>query len=242
MRKTHGARRDDNRGLTMNATLVLAGLAMGIAASPHCAVMCSAPCAALTGGCRRRSAGFHLGRLMGYAAGGAVAAGSMATLGAWTQAAPALRPLWVLLQLAFLGLGLWWLISGRQPAWMMRRDGAVPIRIVGRRSRPWRAALAGLAWVAWPCGALQGALLLAALANDAPGGALVMAAFAAASMPGLALAPWAWSRWQALQGGAVSARQRAAWGFRAAGLGLVIASGWALTHGVWERVAAWCAS
>src|SRR2546425_342388 len=83
---------------------------------------------------------------------GAVAAGSMAMLGTWTQAAPALRPLWVLLQLAFLCLGLCWLVSGRQPGWM-RRDGAVPVRIVGRRTRSWRAAFAGLAWVAWPCGA-----------------------------------------------------------------------------------------
>jgi len=84
----------------MQWPLVLAGLAMGVAATPHCAVMCGAPCAALTQGCARSSAGFHAGRLLGYMAAGAVAASSVAALGTWSTAAPALRPLWVLLQLA----------------------------------------------------------------------------------------------------------------------------------------------
>jgi len=223
----------------MNLGLVLAGLAMGVAASPHCAVMCGAPCAALTSGCGRNAAGFHLGRLLGYMAGGAVAAGSVAALGTWTQAAPALRPVWTLLHLAFLSLGLWWLASGRQPDWM-KRSAAVPVRIVGQRRRPMRAGLAGLAWVAWPCGALQTALLLSALASSAKGGALVMAAYAVGSMPALMVAPWAWARWRAVRGAAASTTDVAALGFRVAGLGLVLSSGWALTHGVWERVAAWC--
>jgi len=29
---------------------------------------------------------------------------------------------------------------------------------------------------------------------------------------------------------------------RAAGIALVLCSGWALGHGLWQRVAAWCAS
>ena len=220
--------------------LVLAGLMLGVAATLHCAVMCGAPCAALTQGCTRSAGGFHAGRLIGYMAAGAVAASSVAALGAWSQAAPALRPLWTLLHLAFLGLGLWWMLTGRQPAWM-RRSGAVPVRVVGRRARSLRASVAGLAWVAWPCAALQGALLLAALGNSALDGAFVMAAFAIGSMPGLAAAPWAWARWQALRGTSASApTQVATLGFRIAGGALGIASGWALTHGIWERFAAWC--
>lgn len=225
----------------MDIPLVLAGLAMGVAASPHCAFMCGAPCAAITSGCKRNTTGFHLGRLLGYMAGGAVAAASVSALGAWSQAAPALRPLWTGLHLAFLALGLWWLATGRQPAWM-KRDGAVPVRIVGQRGRPWRAGLAGLAWVAWPCGALQGALLLSALASSPQGGALVMAAFAVGSMPALAVAPWAWGRWRAMRGAAASTAEVAMLGFRVAGAGLVLSSGWALTHGLWERFAAWCVS
>ena len=212
---------------------------MGVAASPHCVAMCGAPCAALTSGCGRSAAGFHLGRLLSYMAGGAVAASSVAALGAWSQAAPALRPLWTLLHLAFLVLGLWWLATGRQPDWM-KRSAAVPIHVVGRRARPLRSGLAGLAWVAWPCGALQGALLLSALASSAQAGALIMAAFALGSMPALAVAPWALARLQALRGGAPSSVQLATLGFRVAGFGLALGSGWALTHGLWQRLAAWC--
>jgi len=225
----------------MNWALVAAGLAMGLAASPHCALMCGAPCAALTGGCRRNAAGFQLGRLIGYMAAGAVAAASMSALGAWSQAAPALRPLWTLLQLAFLALGVWWIVTGRQPDWM-KRDAAVPVRIVAPRRRPLRSGLAGLAWVAWPCAALQGALLLAALASSPQGGALVMAGFAVASMPALLVAPWAWGRWLAWRGHAASPARTAALGFRVAGAGLVLASGWALTQIAWGHYAAWCLS
>ncbi|GAA0746919.1 sulfite exporter TauE/SafE family protein [Ideonella azotifigens] len=219
--------------------LVLAGLAMGVAASPHCASMCAGPCAALTGGCGRNLAGFQLGRLVGYMAGGALAAASVAALGAWSQAVPALRPLWVALHLALLALGLWWLLTGRLPAALLR-DGASPVRWVGGRRRPWRAGLAGLGWVALPCGALQAGLLLATLANDALGGALVMAAFALGSMPALALAPWLWTRWQSWRGQRVSPVLAQAWGYRMAGAGLVLGSGWALSHGLLAQFAAWC--
>jgi hypothetical protein len=212
---------------------------MGVAATPHCALMCGAPCAALTGGCAQNAGGFHLGRLAGYAAAGAVAASSVAALGAWAQAAPALRPLWTLLHLAFLALGLWWVVAGRQPRWM-QRSGAVPVRVAAQRARPLRSGLAGLAWVAWPCAALQAALLLSALATSALGGALVMAAFAVASMPALAFGPWAYGRWRALRGRPVAAGEVATLGYRIAGAGLVLVSAWALTHGVWERLAAWC--
>jgi sulfite exporter TauE/SafE len=225
----------------VDTPLILAGFAMGLAASPHCAVMCGAPCAALTSGCKSNAAGFHFGRLLGYMAGGALAASSVAALGAWSQAAPALRPLWTLLHLAFLTLGLWWLATGRQPDWM-KRSAAVPVRIVARRGRPLRSSLAGLAWIVWPCGALQAALLLSALASSPQGGALVMAGFAIGSMPALAVAPWAWARWKAARGSAASPAQVATLGFRVAGCGLVLASGWALTHGIWERLAAWCVS
>ena len=237
----------------MQTALILAGLAMGVAASPHCVAMCGAPCAALTGGCRRSASGFHIGRLLGYMAGGAVAAGSVSLLAAWSQSAPALRPLWMLLHLAFFALGAWWLLTGRQPDFMKRggavpavANGGAPVSFARTRRRTWRASLAGAAWVAWPCGALQAALLLSALANSPQGGALVMAAFAIGSMPALAMAPWLWSRWQALRGAAAStpssnsAAEVATLGFRVAGAGLLLGSGWVLTHGLWQRFAAWC--
>ena len=66
------------------------------------------------------------------------------------------------------------------------------------------------------------------------------AAFAIGSMPGLALAPWAWARGQAWRGAVLAPAAAAALGYRVAGVGLVVVSGWALTHGLWERVIAWC--
>ncbi len=231
----------------MQWSLILAGLALGLASTPHCAAMCGAPCAALTHGSGRSASGFHAGRVIGYAAGGALAAGSVSMLGAWSQAAPALRPLWTLLHLGLLALGLWWVATGRQPV-MLRGAGivttplAVPVRVVRRNTQVARAALAGLGWVAWPCAALQGALMLAALAGSPQGGALVMVAFALASAPGLAMAPWLWARWRAARGGGASAQQVSALGIRVAGAGLALVSGWALTHSLWERFAQWCVS
>jgi len=77
----------------MQWPLVFAGLALGVAATPHCTLMCGAPCASLTQGCSRSAAGFHLGRLVGYMAAGALAAGSVAVFGAWGASASVLRPL-----------------------------------------------------------------------------------------------------------------------------------------------------
>ena len=54
---------------------------------------------------------------------------------------------------------------------------------------PARAVLAGGLWVGWPCGLLQGALLVASMTGGPASGAAAMAAFAVASSPGLLLAP-----------------------------------------------------
>jgi hypothetical protein len=224
----------------MNAPLVLAGLAMGVASTPHCAIMCSTPCAAVTGGRAGASVGFHLGRLAGYMAGGAVAAASVTALGAWTRSVPALQPLWLLVHLAFLLLGLWWLVAGRMPTRLLR-DGSVPLHFVPRRGHVLRASGIGLAWIAWPCGALQGALLLSALANGAAGGALVMGGFALGSLPALGAAPWLWRRLRSMTGTTVGGDRSAAIGYRLAGLTLAASSVWALAHGLRERLAAFCA-
>ncbi len=201
--------------------------------------MCSAPCAAATGGALRNSAAFHLARVAGYAAGGAVAAASVAVLAGWSQLSPALRPLWVLVHVAALALGLWLVVRARQPAWMSRL-GTVPNMAPAtgwqRVQGPGRAALAGSLWVAWPCGLLQSALLVAALGSSAATGALAMAGFALASAPGLMLGPWAWKK--LLQGGQAAARERVA--VRAAGVLLVGAAAWALGHGMWQQIAAFC--
>jgi len=224
----------------MTASLMLAALLMGLAGSLHCTAMCGAACSAITG--RRGSAdslraqlGFHGGRLLSYAAGGLVAAASVNALGAWSQAAPALRPLWSLVHAAALMLGLWLVWAGRQPAWLMDL-GRAPQPAAGgwqAMNGPLRPALAGSAWVLLPCGLLQSALLVAALASDAVGGALVMAVFATASSLGLLLASAAWQR-------TLVTPQTMRWAVRLAGAMLTVASAWALGHGLWLKIAAYC--
>jgi uncharacterized protein len=101
-------------------------------------------------------------------------------------------------------------------------------------------AAAGLVWVAWPCAALQSALLLAALGNTAVVGAAVMLLFALASAPGLGAAPWAWARWQAWRGSRAASSDVAAWGYRVGGAGLVLTASWALAHALWQCIVVWC--
>ena len=95
-----------------------------------------------------------------------------------------------------------------------------------------RAGLIGMLWAALPCGLLQSALLVAALASTPVSGALVMAVFAATSSVSLWLCPALWVR---LAGGDAAARWQGA-AIRGAGLVLAAASLWALLMG-WSSLA-----
>ncbi|MEO8154229.1 MAG: sulfite exporter TauE/SafE family protein [Rhizobacter sp.] len=230
----------------VDAALVLSGLLMGAAGAPHCMAMCGASSSAAlrrcgAGGLAPARLGFHVGRVIGYAAAGAALASGAGLLSYLGQAAPALRPLWTLVHLAAVALGLWLLATGRQPRWMSERPRSLahatpapPQAGWQRMAGPGQASMLGAAWVAWPCGLLQSALILATLATSAWAGAAVMTAFAIASSPGLWAAGWIWAR---------GAGERATrWTVRAAGAFLVLGSTWALGHGLWERVLALCAS
>lgn len=229
----------------MEFALLLSALALGLAGVPHCVAMCAAPCAAVTGrGVSGPAAwAFHGGRALSYALAGALAAGSVQALGALMAWTPLLRPVWTLLHAAALVLGLWMLWQGRQPVWL-ESLGRGSARAAGPAAGwqgvrgPARAGAAGLAWVAWPCGLLQSALVLAALANGPAGGALVMAGFAAVTAAGLMVGPALWS-W--FGGGAVAARV-SVWAVRASGAMIAAAAGFALTHSSWAEFVAWCGS
>ncbi len=199
--------------------------------------MCGPACAALAGG-GRAAWPFHLGRALSYAVAGGIAAAGVGAIAALGQAVAALRPLWTLVHVAALALGLFLLWQGRQPAWMSNlgstRTAAAAATAGGWQAvrLPARRAAAGMAWAAWPCGLLQSALLVAALANDAWQGALVMAVFAAASGAGLALGPALWWR--------LGRASSSTWAVRLAGLMLAAAAAFSLGHGLWMRFAAWC--
>lgn len=204
--------------------------------------MCAAPCAAATAQGGARSHGlFHLTRALGYAAAGGLAAASVNSLGALGQVSPMFKPLWTAVHAAALTLGLWLALTGRQPAWM-ERIGRQAGRPGGADRNRWqvirgpgRAAVAGALWVAWPCGLLQSAVLVAALADTAWTGAAVMLIFAIATGVGLSAAPWVWQR---IGAGRLVLTGTA--GVRVAGLCLALASSWVLLHGMWTRIAAYC--
>lgn len=232
----------------MDLALIFSAALMGLAGAPHCAAMCGAASGAAVRACAGAHpaggwAAFLSGRTLGYALGGALAASAMSWLAALGEAAPWLRAPWTLLHLAALALGLWLLATARQPAWLQqlgRAPGPVAASVGGwqRLSGPLRAGGAGVLWLALPCGLLQSALVVAALTHTAATGALAMSAFAISSSLGLSVLPALGSRWA---GRRVAALQSPAWAVRLAGLGLAGASAWALGHGLWQRVAAWCA-
>ena len=231
----------------MDAALIASAGLLGLVGAPHCAAMCGAPCSALARRCGGGSAawaGFLGGRMVGYIAAGAAVAAGVALLNALGNLAPALRPLWAALHLLAFGIGAWMLITGALPAWFAQlgaparsaqpaaggaeRDAAGWQPMAG----PLRAAGAGSLWVALPCGLLQSALVVAALASTPLQGAAAMAAFAATSSLGLAVLPLAWAR--GVEVGTLR------WAVRASGALLIVGSGWALGHGLWQRMAAFC--
>jgi sulfite exporter TauE/SafE len=233
----------------MDAALIASAALLGLAGMPHCAAMCSAPCAAATGPRGPGVWAFQSTRVLGYAAAGLVASASVGTLASLSQWTPALRPLWVLFHVAMLVLGLWLLVQGRQPAWMGQIGrvavpaaagsglatpaGSAPIRVW---RTPLRAAAAGSLWVAWPCGLLQSALLVASMTQTPWAGATAMAAFAVASAGGLLAAP---ALWRLLKGraDAPGLERRLA---RAAGALLAVAALFALGKDIWHPIAAYC--
>ena len=248
----------------MDVTLILAAATLGLAGMPHCAAMCAPTCVALWGptgphhgpGRQRRMVIFLLGRTAGYGLAGGMAAAGVGALGMASQVAPWVRPVWALLHALALALGLWLLMTGRQPAWMAQwgRTRTLPAsglaeetpvhwhdrsgRVVSQ-SLNWvvlgRSGLAGLLWVTWPCGLLQSALLVASLGNTAMTGALAMGIFSAVSALPLTLSASLWNR---LGHGARGRLQGVA--VRLAGVMLVFGSGFALGRDVWHQVAAYC--
>ncbi|TAK89810.1 MAG: sulfite exporter TauE/SafE family protein [Aquabacterium sp.] len=180
----------------MLSSLMLTAFLMGLGGVPHCAAMCGAACAAfLPRGVPLVSL---LGRCLGYALLGAVAAASFGAAAQWGRHFAFLQPLWMLAQALVLVLGLLLLVTGGMPRWL---DGVGQQVYRALRARLSSNALfaeggalrlvwpfvAGMAWALLPCGLLYAAVMVAALAPDPMGGALVMFSFA---LPG-AFGVWA---------------------------------------------------
>jgi uncharacterized protein len=223
----------------MQTSMAVTALFMGLVGGPHCVAMCGAACAGISRAAGARSTQalwtFQFSRMLGYAAFGAFAAGSvqgLAWLGANTQA---VRPLWTMFHVAALLLGLALVWRARQPAWI--EDMA---QAVWRKAKPALTRMGakapvflGVAWALMPCGLLYSALLVASLSASAWDGALIMALFSAGTSVSLTLGPWLLLRLNGAGSGA--------WGIRLAGLALVATSAWALWMGITNPTGLWCA-
>jgi|SRR5450755_1556247 len=229
----------------MFVALLLSALAMGLAGGPHCAVMCGAAHTAIARKCGHGAdapamLALQAGRLVSYALAGALVGTGLASLAALQEAAPFLRPIWVMAHVAALAFGGWLVWSGAMPrrlafahpAGTSLRADFQPIRFVDRVPGPLRAGLIGGGWALVPCGLLQAALVVAALAPSPVQSATVMAAFALASAVSLLAAPALWLRLSAGDD-----RRFATIMVRGAGLLLAAASAFAIYHDLMEGVA-----
>ncbi|MEY2994406.1 MAG: hypothetical protein RL357_1341 [Pseudomonadota bacterium] len=212
---------------------------MGLVGGPHCVAMCSAACAGVTRGDtsaqgHSRLLTFQIGRVVGYALIGAIAAGSIQGAAWMAENSQMLRPVWTMFHVALvmLGVALVWL--GRQPYWL---DGWG--QSVWRRARAWALPLGrsapasvGVLWALLPCGLLYSALMVAALTANGLMGAGVMAAFALGS--GISMTAGAW--WFQRMGAAAPGN----WAIRLAGLALIATSGWALWMGITQPTGLFC--
>lgn len=181
----------------MLTSLLVTATLMGLAGIPHCTAMCGAACAAALP--RGLSPWALLGRAIGYACLGVVAATAAGLVSQWGQQVAMLKPLWMMAQLAMVLLGGFMLVRGFIPNQIEQAGKGLYLRLRAR----WQASpgdglpllrriaplLAGLAWAFLPCGLLYAALMVAALASHPWEGGLVMVAFAAPSSMGLWAAP-----------------------------------------------------
>lgn len=213
---------------------------MGLAGGPHCIAMCGAACAGIgqAGGAQKTSAmlTFQAGRVLGYAALGALAAASVQGLGWLTVQSAALRPVWTLFHVATLVLGLLLVWQARQPVWLEsagRKIWAGARALAQGRGRG-APLVIGVLWTFLPCGLLYSALLVASLSGGALNGALVMALFALGTSVSLMAGPWLWLRLKGTGSGD--------WGVRLAGLALAASAAWALWMAYAHDAAPWCAT
>jgi uncharacterized protein len=148
----------------------------GLAASPHCSLMCGPIQLSQLQGCgsaATTAAWLHAGRVLGYACLGGVAGMVGAQLmfllpseqaGIWVRTAGALL-------MCLIGLSLWRARS---------RSGCAKRR---RHAAGSKVLLRGITWAMVPCGMLYAMLLLASLSAGATSGALLMTAFGLGTVP-----------------------------------------------------------
>lgn len=231
----------------MFSSLLITAALMGVVGGPHCLAMCGAACLGISRWPARSALHnlllFQIGRLIGYASLGAVAALSMDSLGWLTLQSAGFRPVWSMVHVAAVLFGLLLLWRGEQPVWLTRSAQQLWQRVAGpakRQALQQRAhgpLLLGMAWALLPCGLLYSALMVALFSGGPGQGALVMLMFALGGGVMLTVLPLVWDKLQATR--AVSSHW-SAWGTRLAGLTLSGTAAWGLWLGLVHEQAPWC--
>jgi len=179
--------------------VMVAAFMAGLLGSGHCFGMCggiAGSLGALSGGTDRRSLflpalQFNLGRLLGYAVLGAVAAGFVGAAGEIMALKPIGRWLRLLTAVMVLLIGLRFMVDWRGldliekgGAGLWRRIMPLATRISQRHDWIGRTGL-GVLWGFLPCGLVYTVLMTAASTGQAAAGALTMFAFGLGTAPAM---------------------------------------------------------
>lgn len=239
----------------MDGVLIATAALMGLGGAGHCALMCGPIVGACQSGVRSAGRGsaptlwWLVGRTLGYSAVGAAMA-SASSWGAHFVLKGGAGPwspwltVWALAHAAAFSLGVFLMWQGRQPLWLATlgrraRPSGSRVTWVGRGPAGLPLVVSGVAWAALPCGLLQSAWVVAALAPGAWAGATSMAAFSIASAPGLLAAPVLLTVLQGVGRPSNPSGRTVDWPARltrVSGLMLSAVSAWALGHGLWVHV------
>jgi sulfite exporter TauE/SafE len=194
----------------MSETVLVSVFLVGLLGGVHCLGMCGGIVGALSlhqPGARPaigRHLAYNAGRILSYAAAGALA-GALGAAGMLAAGAvPARVGLHVLANLMLLALGLY-LAGIWQGVAVLERGGArlwarirpLAVRHVPVDSAP-KALATGLLWGWLPCGMVYSVLTTAMFAGSASRGFLVMAAFGIGTLPNLVAAGMAAERMRPL--------------------------------------------
>lgn len=207
--------------------------AAGLLSAPHCALMCG-PLQGWMLVARGDLPAFAAllwlqgGRLLGYAALGAIAGAAGAAMLGGLPSPGIGQALQVMAALTLSVVALRKLRRPRPAACHARR-----VRLPGMPA-PLRLVVQGAAWSALPCGLLYSALLLATLAGGAATGAALLLAYGVGTLPALLAAGGAQLHMDAVAGGFRRAASAALAAFGLAGAYAAAA------HAAWLPPA-WCA-
>jgi hypothetical protein len=169
--------------------------------------------------------------MLGYATLGALAGLFVQSIAWVSENLVLLKPAWVVLQAFIMAWGLVLLMFARQPVWVQQTSNWVWSRVRNAGSSTRGSFGLGVAWCLLPCGLLYSAVMMAGLSGGAWQGALVMLAFASATVLWLSWLPMVWQKLK---------QWRQSWGQRIAGLMLVLASGTALWMQLTQGVKLMC--